>query len=257
MVLIPPPDTSGLPKAFHGATLKVERAENHIKELEGIIENIQVQEGEPLDITRDADGRYSLNISDLGEMGYQIPIVLGDAVHNLRAALDHVWTALDRAATGKPNSFANFPFDETRQNLVNRVDTSVVKCAFPKAGDLILDDIKTHCSEGGNHRLWSLTKLDNLDKHNMLIPTIELRKISKLFVRSGGAEMTFDDCEFGGELTLLDGPIAPEYYCRGKITINPVFPEGIAISGESVLKTLIYQSEATRNAINLFKENIP
>jgi hypothetical protein len=250
------PDTSGLEQAFDGATLKVGRAKRHINELEAIIESFWIGDSEALTATRDADGRYILRFPDLGEQGRQIPIILGDAIHNLRVAFDHVWTALDRAAPAKNSKFPTFPFHETRHNVIDWIDKSPVKRAFPQVKSLILDHIKPYSDAGGDHVLWSLTKLDKLDKHNILIPTIEVRKVGHVVVKSAGTTMTFTNCDIANVAALVSSDTPAEYYCYGEITIDPVFPDRLPVGGERVMQTLIYLAQATDSAIQRMRKAI-
>jgi hypothetical protein len=108
-------------------------------------------------------------------------LAIGDAIHNLRCALDHaIWEML----SGKNND-ASFPMHETRENLADSFITATVAVgqktkkpgrnaylerAFPGVNDLFVNQIKPYL--GGNTPLWLIGKIDNIDKHRSIIPTI-------------------------------------------------------------------------------------
>lgn len=249
-----PPEVSNLPESFTGAYLKIGRAEKHILELRTLIEEFEVENDGAFSVTKNGDGQFVLDFKALGELGEQVPVVLGDAIHNLRCALDHIWTALDRAATGKSATFASFPFDKTRQNLVARIKGTAVNDAFPDVQRLILDNIKTHRDEGGDSILWSLTKLDKLDKHNLLIPTVVVRHVQHLEVCMGSSKFEYVNCSFSNIGVIGASDTAIEYKCHGKVSVDPIFRDLFSVARQSVLPTLDKLKLSTKNAVDLFRE---
>ena len=245
-------DKDRLTYAFDGAALKVERAKSHIDEIEDILSNIQAPESEPFILTRDSGGRYILKLSALGHRGRYIPVMLGDALHNLRSALDHVWTALDRELTGR-ESKACFPFERTRGGVKVKVEESIVFRKIPKVRELVLDKVKTYSTDGGDHVLWSLTKLNNIDKHNTLVPIIEVNQVENLMVRSGDFSMNFKNTTFQNVSNLFLSDLPVEYRCAGGIQVSAVFGSGLPVAGYSLVPTLRQMSVAVGAAINLFR----
>ena len=84
----------------------------------------------------------------------QLALAIGDAVHNLRASLDHAATTVVRAADRSSASFVTFPFHEKRENLVAS-SYGPIEAAFPNANvtEWIRDTIKPY--RGGNTDLLS------------------------------------------------------------------------------------------------------
>lgn len=103
----------------------------------------------------------------LGEMS----LVIGDAIHNLRASLDHAWLVvaqrIDPAIVGK---YTRFPIAETRQDLEAKLKGKNIHISAPGVFDVITAQIKSY--GGGNDTLWTLHDLDIIDKHQLLLPVV-------------------------------------------------------------------------------------
>jgi hypothetical protein len=150
--------------------LKVERAKHHARELECAIQTF-----------RDSDP-YGFRIEDdlqTGDKVHRIHIrretpdcfalLIGDAVHNLRTALDHLAWQLVVANGQTPKSGAGgtqFPFYDPKSGakpthgVINGISATAQK---------LIDAVKPY--KGGNDALWTLHQLDITDKHKLLIVT--------------------------------------------------------------------------------------
>ncbi len=92
--------------------------------------------------------------------------IVGDVVHNLRAALDLMAVALVRGKGGNTKN-VYFPFADTADNLAARIKDKNFHRAGPAAVTL-LEEIAPYT--GGNAALRELHDLDVQDKHHALIP---------------------------------------------------------------------------------------
>lgn len=92
-----------------------------------------------------------------------IELIVGDAIHNLRTALDHLAGCLS-VANGKSLKGVSFPFSENLKGFNARAEHSLKKIS-PEAKKLIFD-LKPY--GGGNELLYLLSKLDNRDKHQTI-----------------------------------------------------------------------------------------
>lgn len=236
-----------LQNGFTGAALKVERAYSHINEFDRTVRQLSGIPANALTITKQADGSETAQFTSLGEAGRLMPLIIGDAIHNLRSAFDHLWLALHRTTsdTGKPS----FPFHKTRQNLVDALTKSPVKSAFPNVEPLILNEIKPHRDSGGNEAVWAITHFDNIDKHNLIIPVVQVHKAT---IRIGGVKFT--NCSFSGNAVDFASNAPLEIKDDGHITIEIALPEGDALGGQPVLPTLLNMAQATSKAVQLFRE---
>lgn len=240
-----------LEDGFNGANLKVERAYRHINELKAAIDEIRHLNLEGLAPSLDANGRYTLNFQTLRDPANGIPLIIGDAVHNLRAAFDHIWMTLWRASA--QSGYATFPFHETRKNLEDAVTKSPVKIAFPDVERLILEDVKPHRDFGGNELLWTITKFDKIDKHNLIIPVITVHKIQRASIKTGGITINISNSRFGRANNFLASDMPIEYQNDSGVAVDVTFPENKFLPGEPVLPSLLNMAEATDKSVELFR----
>jgi len=100
------------------------------------------------------------------EIPQSIRFMLGDAIHNLRSALDHAAYAVVKAGTSQPDTHTYFPvFDDPKAYA------SMLKSRVP--------GLRQHCYEvfdriqpyknGWGHWIWQLHRLDIIDKHRLLL----------------------------------------------------------------------------------------
>lgn len=150
-----------------GPRLKVDRAKQHIEDLDARI--CAFLDGHP----------YSVVMYDEPKTGDQVfcavvrepvpvewAVILGDALHNLRSALEHVAEQLILAGGGKTHSHSGFPIsntaDEFRTGGIQRIEG-----ASERAKRLV-GALKPY--KGGNEPLWWLHRLNIEDKHHLLVP---------------------------------------------------------------------------------------
>lgn len=179
-------------------------------------------------------------------IGQIMALIIGDAVHNLRTALDYAATAICRQGETSVN-FVTFPFHKKRENLKNSTGMREIKEAIPNADveQFITDTIKPYMD--GNTDLWCLNKLDKIDKHNFIIPNVAIANI-----RMVGNIVDEWNINEGLDLTMshdLNSPFAlirkaflansdiPKY--NVDITSEITFPEGEFFSELPVIPTLV------------------
>ena len=96
----------------------------------------------------------------------RISALLGDTINNLRSALDHVaYQVVLKDSAAPPKQHVYFPIADTEATYLN-TRSNKMKGASPRAIREI-DALKPYA--GGNDELWKLHKLNNIDKHRMLI----------------------------------------------------------------------------------------
>lgn len=94
------------------------------------------------------------------------PTILGDIVHNMRTALDHLASELARA-NGESDKGVYFPFAED----VHGLDEQIRNKKFRRCGDdavRLLRSFKPY--RGGNAALRAIHDLDVIDKHRTFLP---------------------------------------------------------------------------------------
>ena len=113
---------------FENAKLKIKRAKHHIIELNGQIDTYSAQH--PLRIFRSFDSKASqvtYRVKTKIPMPEDIPLIIGDAIHNLRSALDLLIYEMvgDKCKTAGQRKNVQFPFSKSAQCLGSTINTNL------------------------------------------------------------------------------------------------------------------------------------
>jgi hypothetical protein len=160
--------------SFHGPRLKLRRANKHIEELEKWLADILQSNSETARSYKERN-RGTENDTVLVQRpdGYAdcIAPIVGDVAHNLRAALDLAASAIVIAAGQNPEQpLMYFPLCDTRRALLKNEHYQRIWSIAPDLALVILDTVKPYKS--ANYSLWALNRLDRMDRHRMLVPTL-------------------------------------------------------------------------------------
>jgi hypothetical protein len=156
-------------------------------------------------------------------------IILGDAIHNLRSALDLMATELAVIAKQNPEE-AYFPFSTDPESLRKSKKFK----AFAKSGAdcaILLETIAPY--RGGNEALRALHDLDVQDKHRSLIPSLK--------------DIEF---EFEGEFEL-DDPTNHSVTAKAEVTLYK-FPDDSPLAGQPIIPTLEMLAEEVQRVLEAF-----
>ena len=226
---------------FHGARLKIERAKKHIRDLGSIV----VREVEPhshnILVETDLKSGYDslkpeLNSAVPGE----VMCVVGDALHNLRTALDYIANDIEFATTGERSSYTKFPVRDTRDELVAAVKGGLVYKAPKRIIDFIVDVVQPY--EGGDGQLiWALHQLDIEDKHRLLISYLQFQWIRGIHYKDeGGDVFEVPEWHATGERMprFPTGKRKVEVTDKGHASASIVFAHGLPLGGKHIFPTL-------------------
>ncbi|MFT8243287.1 hypothetical protein [Roseomonas sp. BN140053] len=189
----------------------------------------------------------------------EIPMCVGDAVHNLRAALDFLMSYVIAGATGDV-TYVHFPLHDTRKNLENAVQGVPINKAPEKIRNLILNELDP--CKTGNYALWALNRLDRIDKHNFILPMIPMVGITfsgrpRDPGRTDVGGSWYADCHLSivatepGEDFVM--PQAIEFEGDPKPSFAVKFPRGGPFEDEPVLETLIHLAQSVSKVIDDFE----
>jgi hypothetical protein len=163
-----PPSAKSLD--LRGAYLKIERAKKHISDLDAqrvAFLGTDPYHGIPKFNAEENCTEYIL--PSLPAIPDDIPLMLGDAVHNLRSALDYVACELVRSVNIEPDR-AYFPISESRKKY--KANSGGQTYGMPTEAKNDIDRIRPYL--GGNNGFWLIHKLDIIDKHRLLV-TVGMR----------------------------------------------------------------------------------
>lgn len=157
----------GYPTLGEGILGKIKRANIHIDALSHSISRFM--NTEPFRIRTEIDketNRVNYIIDHADSVPVDIPLIFGDAINNLRCALDHIaYSLIARDEGGTPSNPRGIYFPITRdyKNLINILNKMP---ASKRTREAI---IRARPYRDGNHRLWQLSQLNNIDKHRILV----------------------------------------------------------------------------------------
>jgi hypothetical protein len=162
---------------FYGARLKIERARRHMNDLQHAAQLYGDTHPHIVTVETDAvTGDNLLRIDPADPLPDELLLILGDAIHNLRSALDHAWCMM----VVTQGTWAKFPFRRTRTEF---------EAAVNGLKDNVSDEIKQcllHSVQpypGGRcELLLHLHDLDIEDKHRLLIAHREFTLITGMMV---------------------------------------------------------------------------
>jgi hypothetical protein len=170
-------------RAFDGAHLKIHRATEHITEL-----NIFIQKNPPFEYILETDvyaKRRAIGPKKHETRVRSVALMIGDVVHNIRSSLDHAyWEIVSPHASGEREPMAiQFPFSKTQAGLKGAVHNRLAHRVSPEFADTI-SNLKPYEESGGNDLLCLIHRLGILDRHKLLTPVADYRRLNDDILRS-------------------------------------------------------------------------
>jgi hypothetical protein len=157
---------------INGITLKIERAKEHIRHLDSRIQDFlgnkpYVIGAKPHRIPQIE--HTTLYIVEVSPVPDDIPLIMGDAIHNLRSSLDHLAWQLVEAAGFTPNKDTYFPVSDTAHKYASAIGKGEIKHIPQGALDMIR---LVQPAFTNDMTLWLLHQLDIVDKHRLVLTTV-------------------------------------------------------------------------------------
>jgi hypothetical protein len=251
-------------KQFCSARLKIERANKHILELNSVLDAFAKTDFYDFGVHNDANtGDDVLHFIIVVPFPETTALIVGDAIHNLRSALDLMICAIVERA-GESTKHVKFPFgtEETREQFIGRVQKGTVKKCLPEPlwAD-ILDVIKPY--KGGNAAICAIHDLDILDKHILLIPVLSVASLTGVHVDDEASGLHMVNCTIAvhGNRSLSaigwSGMLAkrPKLHIKdkGKATADILFQNGLPLQRQAIIPTLKQLSQLVSGIIERFE----
>lgn len=223
---------------FADSRLKIDRARTHLNGLSRYIQ-WHIQEHPPksdLSLRRLDNGQdgYRLNTSVKG-LPRETSAMIGDVVHNLRAALDLAAVEMVARSGGNTNN-VYFPFAGSAEEF----ELAARRKNFHRAGEeamAVLERIRPYA--GGNVLLRGLHDLDICDKHRAIIPAHTLVNTPQI------EPYDFEDDLNAVKMRIVEGSTA---------TVAYTFPNepNMPFGGEVLVPTLEGLVEAVESVLGAF-----
>lgn len=211
---------------FAASYMKLHRASQFIDELE--CERARYEASKPVTakmIETPEGPQVGLHLAASGLLPGAI---LGDAVHNIRAALDLAACEMCRRK-GKSDKDVYFPFAASADLFEEQISRSKIERAGPEAGTLLR---KIAPYRGGNDDLRAIHDLDIMDKHRILLP---LSKVTNVQL-----DATYD----------IDNPMDAKLAATAEVIY--AFPEGTSLDGKEMIAKLREIVELVRSIVGEF-----
>jgi hypothetical protein len=255
---------------FRGPRLKVRRANQHIQELEAWLAGINQgnvdaarrhKEGNP---GAASDALYMSRPAGYADC---VAPIVGDVAHNLRAPLDLIASNILVASGKDPeNPPMYFPLSDTREALVKTGSYRRIEAISADVALFIADSIKPY--KAANYPLWALNRLDRMDKHRLLVPTMARASHLIIAIKEEHEDNPPPDAAPGsifmlGGITKADGTVAQvareprpgsaawlHNQRNGYSTVNLCFGKGEVFEDRPIIPTLKQLSELVTGIID-------
>ena len=149
-----------------GVKLKIKRAKGHIAEFQALAE--AHRDSNPYEIVHELDPQTGENVYRVlvkKKVPDDAPAIIGDAIHNLRSALDYLVGDLARDNNETPHQNYGLPVSKNPERLKPGT-IHKLKGVSTRAERLIL---RLKACDTLHVGLWTLHWLDIIDKHNSII----------------------------------------------------------------------------------------
>jgi hypothetical protein len=163
---------------FEGPILKLERAKQHIEDFVAQADSFYKKISPRFfvqDNTKTHERALCVDIDTT--VPDHFPLIIGDAIHNLRSALDHLtWEIVKPLNPPRPDE-VYFPFCREAKSFEAILTKRQIKLASKEIVDKFRE-LKPY--PGGNDLLYGLHKLDIADKHQLIVPVRSLVGFDRL-----------------------------------------------------------------------------
>lgn len=246
---------------IHPSRLKIERAKKHVNDLNDII--IDFLADKPFELWsryKKKPSQRFLFVKQHKDIPTEVSLIIGDAIHNLKSALDILAFRMvgDKAPTPQR---VLFPFASSEKGLQG----SIGNRQLGLAGEKVVDTIKgLQPYAGGNKLLYGIQILDTKDKHHFVITTGQVAHITgdQLRILTGtqvvGPGVLEFDVPTGKPIIVQDirGTRAQRRNFKPfeeKVDFQPPFHisfgPGQGFDGRPVVPTLMLMTETVEEAI--------
>ena len=248
---------------FSASRRKVERAMKHIHDLKELLITFSESDFYAVSVEEyKGSNHVRIDIDKSGFSTIDAALIVGDALHNLRSALDMLYYQAMHEATGLTDQWTRFPIFNEREKLVSSIKGGLEKKGLSddpsalKIRDVVVDVVKAY--QAGNYTLWALHDMNIRDKHQLLIPVFDLMRFTDIRLEDEKQQIFFAD----GQPYFTDGSYRFKLHRKGAITVKDkghaatviVFDGGVPLENKPILPALDEVAECVRRTIDAFED---
>jgi hypothetical protein len=213
---------------FRDARLKIDRADKHISDLKEAILRLEDTYTSTIKIDRDSGHQGVIyTFPKFQDALIQLSPIVGDAIHNIHAALDFAYSAAVKSLIpSEVSKFTKFPVYPTREKLERVLKGRDIHVSCPILFKTIIDEIQPY--EGGQAGVINvLHDLDISDKHIVLLELLPTSWVHGIIMRDEKGEAS-----------------ARSMLVKGNGVYVLTFPKGFAIENKGKLYVTITVKDA-------------
>ena len=236
---------------FEASELKISRAKRHITELDGRISEFIARKTLGLVVEQGPKpGDKCLVVRLREQVPSDLSPIVGDAIHNLRAALDLLACELVRL-NGASDKNVQFPFSNDGSNLKEMIKHHKVDRASSDVIELIRS-LKPY--SGGNNALRSIHDLDIIDKHRTLIPVFEMVEAAP-FTNGHALFQNIRVAPIEDGVPIMPLPRDSGFEIGQEISglLHLRFPRDTPLAGHEIVPTLHDLAELVTRIVEIFR----
>lgn len=246
---------------FESAKLKLERAKQHIRDLDAALTSFiderphrPVIKGE-----RDNGNRHRLWIEIVEDRPLRpdVPLMLGDAIHNLRCVMDHLMWELMGLDRGTQDRWTKLPTGDTQVNFESSARGS--KTPVQSTKDFLVGLAVYPAGQG--KWLHVVHALDNADKHTVLTPVLSFTELQDVVLidLATGKRIEADPIHIGavevGGSASFPIPVGHGIDADHRIHATPdiLFGKVDCVPGQGIISTLATLEYEVESLISEFE----
>lgn len=161
---------------FESALLKIGRADRHIQDFEGALREFQAGHGHTIRVHGKIKGPMFFETISDAPLPIDLSLILSDALHNLRTALDHATWELVGIDDGVQDRFLKLPTGNDQQSF----DAA---CRGMRTPNTSTKDFFTNLAiypGGVGELIYWLCQLDNAEKHTIISPVVQAASVDRI-----------------------------------------------------------------------------
>jgi hypothetical protein len=226
---------------FADSQLKIERAKEHIKNfLSRMVEFGRDSGHSVLVHSKTNTGYDALEIVSTKAIPPDLMCIAGDAIHNLRSALDVAMSEIEFVTTSKRTKDVTFPVYKTRDDLEKAVNSRLEGKTPKRVIDYIVKSIQPY-ERGNGDSIWQLHRLDIVDKHRIIVPHLQLEWVRNIrYVDDTGEELTVPEWIITSTRRVFfpTEKRGVQVTHKGYSSVGVVFGKGMPLESKHVFPTL-------------------
>jgi hypothetical protein len=228
-------------RPFGYAHLKIERANKHIAEIEQRLSTSSNNYGPSLNIEGKTGEQFLYYVFLDSALRPDIALMVGDAIHNLKCALDIAWR--DTVQRLNPEGFSpsrtKFPVTDTREKLISDLTQTARISSASRLFDFMVEQVKPY--KEGDGDILALHTLDIDDKHHLLIPMLTVTGVMGVELENVDGTRLLTDILILPPERAFRRTVQPgaKFTDHGKVAFLVTFRQGTSLQGQEVMPALL------------------